>query len=112
MNKREIAKTFSWGVILGSIALTIVAFSANWIVTRGTQDQNVRTAWIDGQAGICVTLVRNHRKATNDTTELTGWSGREAREKFAKDFAVIPAGTQGVDQSVIYACSSLLDKRT
>lgn len=112
MTKTETAKTFSWGVVIGAVVLTIVAFSADWIVTRGTQEQNVRTAWIDGQAAICATLARNHRKATNDASELTGWSARETREKLAKDFAIIPAGTTTVDQSVIYACSSLLEKST
>ena len=112
MTKMETFRPFAWGVVCGAIGLTIVAFSADWIVTRGTAADNVRTAWINGQAGICATLAHSYRKQNNIATELQGWSGREAREKLAKDSAIIPAGTQSVDQSVIYACSSLLDKNT
>jgi hypothetical protein len=74
----------------------------------------VRTAWIEGQAGICTSLVQAHRQATGDVTDLYGYLAKasEARDKLADTFAVALPGQGTADSSVIRACSNMLNKRS
>ncbi len=111
MTKREMIKPFSLGIIIGGVAVTIAAFSAGWVVTSTSMNQKVQAAWVDGQATICASLVRAHREATGDVTDLYGYSARNARNELATTFAVALPGQEAADPSVIKACSSLLDKR-
>ena len=111
MTKRQMIKPFSWGVVLGCGALTIAAFSAGWVVTGGARDQQVRTAWVDGQANICASLAQDHRLTTGDASDLYGYQARAAREELAKTFAFVMPGQEMADAGVISACSDLLNKR-
>jgi hypothetical protein len=110
MTKREKLKPFLWGVVLGGIGLTIVAFSADWVVMSSSRDDQVRTAWIDAQATICASLVQAHRTATADATSLQGYAARDARDALAKTFAIALPDQEGADPDVLRACSILLDK--
>lgn len=112
MTKREMIKPFSWGVIVGGVAVTIAAFSAGWVVTTNSSDQKVQAAWVDGQATICAALVGAHRVATGDVTDLHGYKARTARDELAKTFAIVLPGQEAADPRVIKACSGLLDKRS
>ena len=111
MTRLEMIKTLAGGFVIGAIVISIVGFSADWVVTKGTHDQEVRAAWIDGQAKVCASLVRAHREATGDASELSGWKARDARDELAKSFAVILPGQETVDPAVIRACSNMLDRR-
>ncbi|HEX9648049.1 MAG TPA: hypothetical protein VGB88_11160 [Alphaproteobacteria bacterium] len=111
MKKSEIIKPFSWGVATGAIVLTIVAFSAGWVVTSGARTVQVRTAWIDGQASICASLAQAHRQESGDVTDLSGYQARVARDDLAKAFAVALVGEAQADPRVVNACSDLLNKR-
>lgn len=112
MSKREMIKPFSWGLVTGVAAITIAAFSLGWVVTNGSRNQQVQAAWIDGQASICSALVKEHRVATGDTTDLSGYSTREQRETLAKTFAVALPGHETADPGVISACSKMLRKQS
>lgn len=107
----ETVKPLAGGFVAGAIVIAIVGFSADWIVLKGTHDQEVRAAWVDGQAKVCASLVRAHREATGDASELSGWKARDARNELAKSFAVILPGQERVDPAVITACSNMLDRR-
>ena len=111
MTKREMIKPFSWGLVTGAIAITVAAFSAGWVVTSGSKDQQVRAAWIDGQAKVCASLVQTHRQAAGDVTDLSGYRARGVRDEFAKSFAVVLPGQEAVDPSVIKSCADMLNKR-
>lgn len=108
---RDSIKPFLGGIVVGGAALAIVAFSAGWVVTSGNSDQRAQTAWIDGQAGICASLVQAHRKATGDTADLTGYQAQDARMELAKTFAVAQPGQEAVDADVIRGCSDVLSKQ-
>ena len=110
MTKREMLKPFSWGFASGCVALTIVSFSAGWVVTSGARDHQVQTALISGQASICARLAQDHRQATGDATDLLGYQARDARDTLAKTFAVALPGQESADASVISACSDMLNK--
>lgn len=110
MINRETLKPMAWGAILGGVALTIVGFSADWVVMAGSRDDQVRAAWVDGQAQICATLARDHRAATADVTSLQGYQAREVRDALAKSFAVALPDQEAADADVIRACSNLLDR--
>jgi hypothetical protein len=110
MMRRENLKPFIWGAVLGGIALTIAAFSADWVVTSSSHDDQVRMAWVDGQAQICASLVQAHRTANADATSLQGYGAREVRDALAKSFAVALPDQESADPEVLKACSKLLDK--
>jgi hypothetical protein len=105
---REMLKPFSLGVLAGAAGLAIVAFSAGWVVTSGSNDRQVRTAWIDGQASICASLAQAHRKATGDATDLSSYQARAARDELAKAYAVVLPGQEAADAGVVSACSDRL----
>lgn len=110
MTKRENLKPFVWGAVLGGLVLTIVAFSADWIVMSGSRDDQVIAAKVDIQAAICAALVQDHRTATADVTSLQGYQARDARDALAKTFAIALPDQESADPAVLRACSSLLDK--
>jgi hypothetical protein len=110
MTKREMIKPFSWGLVMGVVALTIVAFSAGWVVTSNSNSRQVRAAWVDGQATICTSLVQAHRTANGDVADLSTYQARETRDALAKTFAVVLPGQETADSSVIRACSDMLKK--
>ncbi len=112
MSKREAMKPFIWGAVLGGIAVTIVGFSADWVVTTGSRDQQVQSAWVDGQAGICTALVQAHRNAAGDVTDLTLYDARATRDEFAKTFAVALPGEAAAAPDVVKACSTMLGKKS
>ncbi|MGF1607900.1 MAG: hypothetical protein ACFCUQ_00785 [Kiloniellales bacterium] len=111
MNK-EMIKPFSWGVVLGGIAVTAVAFGAGWVVTSSSSESKIKAAWVDGQAAICSSLAQAHRAASGDTTDLTGYQARDARTQLATTFAVALPGKEAADPAVIRACSDMLSKRS
>lgn len=110
MTKREKLSPFLWGAVLGSIALTIVAFSADWVVTSSSNDEQVMTAAVDVLATICASQALAHRTATADTTSLVGYQAREARDTLAKTFAIVLPDQESADPKVLTACAKLLDK--
>ena len=112
MTKREMIKPFSWGFVAGGIALTIVAFSAGWVVTSGANNHQVRAAWVDGQATICSSLAQAHRKTTGDVSDISGYQARDARDGLAKAYAIVLPGQETADPSVISSCSDMLNKST
>jgi hypothetical protein len=105
---REKLKTLVFGAVLGCAVLSIVAFSAGWIVTGSSTARQVQAAWVDGQATICASLAQDHRKATGDVADLSGYQARDARNELAKTYAVVLQGEDAADAGVISACSDLL----
>jgi hypothetical protein len=101
-------KPFSWGVAAGAAAVAIVGLTTGWLVTGGTNSNQVRAAWIDGQATICSSLAQAHRKASGDISDLSDYKAREARDTLAKTFAVALPGHEAADTGVIKACSDML----
>ena len=45
--KRQAVKPFIWGMVVGSIVLLIVIFSAGWVVTRGSAEAEARAMATD-----------------------------------------------------------------
>ncbi len=40
--KKQAVKPFLWGMVVGSVVLLIVIFSAGWVVTRGSAEAEAR----------------------------------------------------------------------
>ena len=108
MINREKIKPFVLGVVGGAAAIAIVASATGWVVTSGSRDDQVRIAWIDGQATICDSLAKAHRHASNDVSDLSGYQARDARNELAKTFTVILTGSETADPDVVKACSEML----
>ena len=102
------SKNFAFGAIIGAIGITIVAFSAGWIVTAGSYNRHVAEARVDAKAEICANAAKAFRIETGDTASLAGYSARSQREELAKVFAVMPGQTEA-DRAVISACADKLD---
>ncbi len=111
MTKREMIKPFSLGIIGGAAVLAIVAFATGWVVTSGSKDEQVRAAWIDGQATICKSLAQAHRQALDDDSDLSGYQARDARNELAKTFTVVLSGAEAADPDVVRACADMLRKK-
>ncbi len=109
MINREQIKPFVLGIVGGAAAIAIVASATGWVVTSGSRDDQVRIAWIDGQATICDSLAKAHRHASNDVSDLSGYQGRDARKELAETFTVILAGSEIADRDVVKACSEMLN---
>ena len=110
MAKLRTIRIFFWGLLTGSIVLTVVAFSSGWVVSTNVRDQQVKEAWVDGQATICASLVLAYRDLTGEGTDLSGNGvlSRMARDDLAHAFSVALPGETTTDPSVIEACAALL----
>lgn len=111
MSTKQMIKPFVWGAVAGALAISIAAFSADWVVMTGSRDKAVQAARVGGQAEICAALVQQHRVATGDATDLYGYSARDKRNELATSFAIALPGEDAADPAVIKACSDLLNKR-
>lgn len=101
-------KPYATGAIAGAAALAIVAFSAGWVVTHGTMNQNIEKAKVSVLAQVCERSAADHWKNQgNKLAELEGWDN-DQRAKLAKQFAptVVDAGEMRED--VIDQCDELL----
>ena len=103
----QTAKPYLWGFVVGLIAAPIFGFWHGDVVTAGTRDRDVQAARIDAQAAICEQLARAYWVETGDTTGLTGYTGRDARNELAARFAVMP-GQDEADRAVQRACADKL----
>ncbi len=101
-------KPFVWGAVLGTVIVAIVAFSAEWIVTGSSKDDQVKAAWIDGQAIVCSAIAQARRTASGETSDISGYNARETRETLAKQAAVALAGQDAPDWRVVNACADNL----
>ncbi|MGD2125189.1 MAG: hypothetical protein PVG99_03865 [Desulfobacteraceae bacterium] len=45
--KKEAIKPFVWGMVVGSVVLLIVIFSAGWVVTRGSAEAEAKAIAAD-----------------------------------------------------------------
>ena len=45
--KKQAIKPFVWGMVVGSVVLLIVIFSAGWVVTRGSAEAEARAIAAD-----------------------------------------------------------------
>jgi hypothetical protein len=105
--KWETVKPYAVGLAIGLIAAPVIGLWHGGLVTSGTRDGQVQTARIDAQALICERLAREYRVDSGDTSELTGYGGRGARNELAARFAVMP-GEEAADTAVQRACADKL----
>jgi hypothetical protein len=106
--KIEQLRPYVVGAGVGIVVVAIVAFSAGWITLMSSADQRVaqaaQQARVDVLATICAEQATQHRVATNDTRDLSGWQNRQAREDLARQFAAVLSDT-APDRAVIQACA-------
>lgn len=80
-------KPYATGAAVGIVTAAIVGFSADWIVMKGTMDQEVRAAKVAVLAQVCQETAGAHWKEQgNQTAALEGWRNEE-RTKLAEQFA-------------------------
>ena len=112
MNKEHI-RPFSWGAVCGAIALLVVLFSTDWMVTNSDATTEARAsadkARIDSLAPICVTQFRADPDTIGLLAELkqvTEWK----QYQFVQDhkWSTMPGAEQPSDNDVARECARLI----
>jgi len=113
MKKQEI-KPFVWGMVVGSVALLIVIFSAGWVVTSVSAEAQAKKiaaeAVIDRLAPIAVAqhMVDPNREAR--IKEMKGMdSWKRSDYVVAQGWAKMP-GEKESDSRVASECARLIEK--
>ena len=110
--KRDQIKPFSWGAVVGAIALTIVMFSTGWAVTSNTSSANAKKmsqdAVVENLAAICVAQFEradNRDENLNALVETDSWK----RGRYVSDqgWATMP-GSESPANAVANECAKRL----
>jgi len=105
-------KPYVGGAVIGAIAITIVGFSADWVVTAGTLDQKVQSAKVTVLAEVCEkSAAQAWKRDGNKMAALEGWDNEE-REQLAEKFAPVladEAGKYDYRDEVVDRCDELLE---
>ena len=113
MTKDQI-KPFTWGAVVGAIALSIVMFSTGWAVTSSTSNTNAKKmsqdAVVENLASICVAQFEgtdNKVEKLNALVETDSWK----RSKYVTDqgWATMP-GSESAERDVATECAQRLAK--
>jgi len=106
------ATPFVTGMIGGALAIVVLGFANDWVVTAKAKDIEVRDTWINAQAAVCASLAQAHLKATKNTVSLDGYqtAARKARDDLARTFAVALPGEETANSIVVSACAWMLNK--
>lgn len=105
----ESAKPMIGGAVVGAVAITIVAFAANWVVMADTMEENVKASRINALAQVCEEMARDHWLVQGRTLE--GLSGYRNEERSELALRFVPASTgeeSDIKSEVADACSKLL----
>jgi hypothetical protein len=101
-------KPYAGGAVIGAVGLAIVAFSADWVVTKGTMQENVKNAKISTLAQVCErTAENNWKKQGRKLSELEGWDN-DQRQELAKQFAPAVIESGEIREDIIDQCDDLL----
>ena len=111
MNKDQI-KPFTWGAVVGAVALSIVMFSTGWAVTSNTSSTNAKKmsqdAVVENLAAICVAQFEsadNRDENLNTLVETDSWKrGSYVSEQ---GWATMP-GSESPSRDVATECAQRL----
>lgn len=109
MERWEKIKAYAVGAVAGVILAPVVAFSADWVVTTGTMNENMETAKIEQLATVCAMKAEQSWKDQASPPDLYGWDKREAREKLATEYAVVMPGQESAGEDVIDECADKIE---
>lgn len=102
------AKPYIVGGIIGAVALTIVAFSAGWVVTAGSTAEQVQAARVEALAAVCSARgLASWTAKGNDLEALDGWSNDE-REALATASAPKIDSLAALHDEVVDLCDDRL----
>lgn len=102
------AKPYVGGAVVGAIAITIVGFSANWVVTHGTMEEQVQSAKVSVLAEVCEKGAQKHWTSQGQKlAALEGWDNSD-REKLAKQFTPKIPNDDAYHGEIIERCDDLL----
>lgn len=112
MDLPKFTTPFIVGAAAGAAFITILGFANGWVISAKANETQVRDAWIDAQAKICLARATTHLTETKSDVSLTGYQSeaREARENLARSYAVTLPGEQSPDDLVLSACAQMLNK--
>jgi hypothetical protein len=108
MERWEKIKAHAVGAIGGIILAPVVAFSADWVVTTGTMSENMETARIEQLATVCAIRAKQSWNQESPP-DLYGWDKRDAREKVAREYAVVMPEEESAEEDVIEECADKIE---
>jgi hypothetical protein len=113
MRKQDI-KPFAWGMVVGSIVLLIVIFSAGWVVTSVSAEAQAKKiaaeAVIDRLAPISVAQYQadpNREARVKEMKAMDSW--KRSEYVMAQGWAKMP-GEKESDSGVAAECARLIEK--
>ncbi len=103
---------FGAGAVIGVAAVAILSFANGWVITSSKMDIEMQKANVSVQAEICANKAEVFLKETNNTTDLQGYrtEAREMRDELARANTTILVGEYSATQSVVSACSGILNR--
>lgn len=102
-------KPYLGGAVVGAVAVIAVGFSADWLVTTGTMQEQVSKARVNAFAQICEREAAAHWKNQGkEMAALDGWRNEE-RTALAKKFSVDLSADKTLDEAIQDRCDSLLE---
>lgn len=101
-------KPYFAGAVLGAVAISIVGFSANWVVATGTMESRIEQSRVAALTEICTVNAKQFwAEAGNQPAALKGWTN-EQRKLLAEQFTPRTAGDSGIKRQVIRDCDNAL----
>jgi len=105
----EKAKPYVGGAVLGAVAITIVGFAANWVVTTGMMENEVKQARVNALAAVCAQEAKDHwLEEGKELASLEGFTN-DKRDKLAESFSMTVSGWK-LKSSVQDRCDEELEE--
>lgn len=96
------------GGVIGAIAVTVLGFSMDWVVSTGNMEQQVREARVNLLAQVCEVNAEAHWvDSGNELAALEGWDN-EDRKNLASQFTPDIEGISAISEDVTDECDDAL----
>jgi hypothetical protein len=118
--KRQEIKPFVWGMVVGSVVLLIVIFSAGWVVTRGSASAEAKLmasgAVMDRLAPIAIAQFMqdpNKEELLKEMKKLNSWGANNRSDYVQKQgWATMPGEKKPDGQVADEVARRLMDLET
>lgn len=96
------------GGAVGAVAITIVGFSADWVVSTDKMESKVEEARVSALTEVCALNAERHWKETgHKLAALEGWDNKD-RERLAKEFTPEIGSIDKITEDIRDQCEDAL----
>lgn len=101
-------KPYLVGGLGGAVAITIIGFSADWVVATGTMERQVQEARVAALAEVCEVNAEKHWADTGKKVAALEGYNNEEREKLAERFTPHIKDFEQISEDVTDHCEEAL----